>query len=125
MLKKIFCAAILCAAVYCTAVFLLINAASAQDVWVDSENGTDYYVMDETFVNETKYRDNRQFTVNVKFVRNQKAEMKKFSFRENDGMIFCSIDGGEKGFVYKGTATYAVWEFGLKFLGIDYEVRYD
>ena len=120
MLKKFFCAAFILA----TIVFGNVEV-SAQDFWVNTENGIEYYVMDETFNNQTQYRNNRQFTVDVKLVRNQKADIKTFSFRENDGMIFHSIDGNERDFVHKGTAAYSIWEFGLKYLGIDYEVKYD
>ena len=125
MFKKIGCIAVVIYVVVFTATSLLINSASAQDVWVVSENGIDYYVMDETFNNQTQYRDNRQFTVDVKLVRDKEAVIKTFSFRENDGLIQCSIDGEEREFVYKGTLTGQIWEYGLKYLCIDYEVKYD
>lgn len=120
MLRKIFVAAFLLTSL------VLSNYASAQDCWVfTDEGGIEYYVMDETTVNKTQYRDNRQFTVDVKLVRNSAADIKTFSFRENDGIIFYGIDGNEKGFAHKETAAYSIWEHGLKYLGIDYEVRYD
>lgn len=119
MFRKIFVAAFLLTSL------MLGNYASAQDFWVDTKDGIDYYIVEETFDNQTQYRNNRQFTVDVKLVRNSEATVKTFSFRENDGMIFHSIDGSERDFVYKGTAAYSIWEYGLKYLGIDYEVRYD
>lgn len=121
MFRKIFVAAFLA-----VSIMFVGNYASAQDFWVfTDEDGIEYYVIDETTVNKTQYRDNRQFTVAVKLVRNSAADIKTFSFRENDGIIFYGVDGNEKGFAKKGTAAYSIWEHGLKYLGIDYKVRYD
>lgn len=126
MLKKIFCAAVLLSCtLYMAATFILINAASAQDVWVGTEGGVYYYVMDETFVNKTQYRDNRSFEVDVKLVRGDDCRISKMSFYENDGLIFFSYGGNDKSFpVYKNTTAKNIWEYGLKHLGIDYEVSY-
>jgi len=122
MLKKIFCAAVVLATLYCAAVLLLVDSASAQDVWVCNDGKQDYYVQTESFVNRTQYRDNRQFTVDVSIVRGSGAERKNYSFRENDGLIYCNIDGGEDIFVTRGTTEDKIWLFGLEFLGINYEV---
>jgi len=122
MLKKIFCAAVVLATLYCAAVLLLVDSAAAQDVWVCNDGKQDYYVQTESFVNRTQYRDNRQFTVDVSIVRGSGAERKNYSFRENDGLIYCNIDGGEDIFVTRGTTEDKIWLFGLEFLGINYEV---
>jgi len=122
MLKKIFCAAVVLATLYCAAVLLLVDSAAAQDVWVCNDGKQDYYVQTESFVNRTQYRANRQFTVDVSIVRGSGAERKNYSFRENDGLIYCNIDGGEDIFVTRGTTEDKIWLFGLEFLGINYEV---
>ena len=116
MLKKIFCAAITAAIIFVGTV----NVA-AQDVWVCSDGGQDYYVQTETLVNRTQYRDDRTFSADVVIVRGLGAEKKKYSFRENDGLIYCNIDGKEDFFVNRNTPEEKIWNFGLKFLGIDYE----
>ena len=129
MLKKIFCAAIICATMYFAAVLLLINSTSAQDVWIHSADNYDYYVMTETFVNRTQYRDNRAFEVDVKFFdRNDPSIVRTahWSFRENDGLIYHNIDNASPdALVQRGDLSEEIWLFGLKFLGIDYEVRND
>ena len=122
MLKKIFCAAVVLATLYCAAVLLLVDSAAAQDVWVCNDGKQDYYVQTESFVNRTQYRANRKFSVDVAVVRGGGAERKNYSFRENDGLIYCNIDGGEDIFVTRGTTEDKIWLFGLEFLGINYEV---
>lgn len=118
MLKKIFCAAFMAA-------IILFNAqVSAEEVFVCNDGDTDYYVKPETFVNSTEYRANRQFSVDVVIIIGMGAELKNYSFRENDGWIWCNIDGKDN-LVYSGTPEDKIWEFGLNYLGIDYEVRYD
>lgn len=121
MLKKIFCAAIM-------AITIFIGAkVSAEDVFVYSySNGTYCYVMTETFVNRTQYRDNRAFSVDVKFTRyNQTLAVNNYSFRENDGIIWYGVDGGADDFIGNDALAKKIWAFGLKHLGIDYEVRND
>ena len=118
MLKKIFCAALM-------ATILISAKVSAEDVWVCNDGVRDYYVQTESFINRTQYRDNRKFTVDVSLVYGLGAERKNYSFRENDGLIYCNVDGGEDLFVERGTVEEKIWLFGLKYLGIDYEVRYD
>ena len=125
MLKKIFCAAVLLAIIYYTATFLLINSAAAQDVWIPSYSSrVQCYVMTETFVNRTQYRDNRAFSVDVKFVGATVA-VHTYSFHENDGLIWFSVDGGNDEIANNDEFAKSIWEFGLEYLGIDYEVRYD
>ena len=118
MLKKIFCAALMAAIIF------VGNQVSAEDVWICSEGNADYYVKTETFVNRTEYRDDRKFSVEVVIVIGLGAELKNYSFRENDGLIYCNIDG-EDNFVRRNTPEDKIWNYGLKYLGIDYEVRYD
>jgi len=124
MPKKIFCAALTIAAIYFAAVLIFVNAAAAEDVWIHSAADYDYYVMTDTFVNRTQYRDNRAFSVDVKFV-GETVEVHNYSFRENDGLIYFNVDGGADNFIDNDKLAARIWEFGLKFLGIDYEVKYD
>lgn len=123
MFKKIFCAAFLMAAI-----ILVGNAnVSAQDVWVytDKDN-REYYVRTETFVNEIEYRANRRFKVDVVEVHGANYDTKHFYFHENDCMVQCRIDEEGDFFVdNKHMLALKVWEYSLKHLGIDYEVRCD
>ena len=114
---KIFCAALV-------ATILIGAKVSAEDVWIATVGKEDYYVQTESFVNRTQYRDDRKFTVDVSIVYGLGAERKNYSFRENDGLIYCNIDGGKDIFVKRGTVEEKIWLFGLKYLGIDYEVSY-
>jgi len=131
MLKKIFCAAVMLASIlgslYIAAVYLLINSASAQDVWIPTYSSrVQCYVMTETFVNKTEYRANRAFEVDVKFVNAaEETFIENYSFRENDGLIYYSVNGGADNFVENDEFAKNIWLFGLKYLGIDYEVKYD
>ena len=128
MPKKIFCAALTVVAIYFAAVLIFVNAAAAEDVWIHSTTNYDYYVMTDTFVNHTKYRNNRTFEVDVKyFDRNDLSTMRTahWSFRENDGLIYFSVDGGADNFIDNDKLAARIWEFGLDFFGINYEVKYD
>ena len=125
MLKKIFCAALTVAAIYFAAFLIFVNAAAAEDVWICNDGRQDYYVQTESLVNRTQYRDDRAFSVDVIIVRGLGAEKKNYVFRENDGLIYCNIDGGEDVYVTRDTPEEKIWHFGLDFLGINYEVRYD
>ena len=120
MLKKIFCTAFMAA-------IILVNAqVSAKDVWVFHDKCADYYVKTETFVNRTMYRKNRCFEVDVvTFVELGKEFTNIYSFYEDDDIIWFSIDGGKTNSVQKNTMEHEVWKFGLKYLGMDYEVRHD
>lgn len=126
MLKKIFCVAIFCAAIYCAAASLLINAAAAQDIWFGTEDGVDYYVMEETFVNRTQYRYNRSFDVEVKLVQGgDNVRVATLNFYENDGLIHYHFKGNDKTQIASPGTTYGkIWDYGLKVLGIDYEVSH-
>ena len=119
MLKKIFGAVV-------TAVFMFVGATVyAQDVPIESYSSrVKCYVMTETFVNRTQYRDNRAFSVDVKFVGASVA-VHNYSFRENDGLIWYGVDGTEQGVIDNDEFAERIWKFGLKYLGIDYDVRYD
>lgn len=125
MLKKIFCAAFLCAAI----IFVGNASASAKDVWVYVDGrGTEFYVMDETIVNKaTRY--NRNFDVKVKAVRQNatrvfSVNVHQYSFAENDGMLFYTIDDSK---VYPllndGTApnelAQRIRSYCLKYLGLN------
>ena len=119
MLQKIFGAVVL------TVVMFVGATASAEDVPIESYSSrVKCYVMTETFINRTQYRDNRAFSVDVKFVGASVA-VSNYSFRENDGLIWYGVDGIEQGVIDNDAFAARIWTFGLKFLGIDYEVRYD
>ncbi|MBR1859154.1 MAG: hypothetical protein IJ797_06630 [Selenomonadaceae bacterium] len=125
-MKKFFLSMFMLAAIIS---FQLIDNSkvSAQDVWVYTDgNGKQYYVMTEIMVNKTQYRANRSFRVNVKSVcRKNKVTIDTYEFHENDCMEFCSINGGEAEFFYQNEAAKRIWNYGLKYLGLDYEVRCD
>ena len=121
MLKKIICAALMAA----TVIFVGNAKIFAQDVPIETYSSrVRCFVMTETFINRTQYRDNRSFGVDVKFV-GATVVVNNYSFRENDGLIFYSIDGGTENFAENDEFAKRIWKFGLKYLGIDYEVRYD
>ncbi len=96
-------------------------------VYQDS-NSFDYYVDNSSISNQTKYRDDRTFSVNVKkFHDGQLISTDKFNFRENDGLLYFSVNGSTDNFVmYDGTTPIAasVWNHCIKYLGIDYEISY-
>ena len=65
MLKKIICAALMMA----TMIFFGNAKIFAQDVPIETYSSrVQCFVMTETFINRTQYRDNRSFGVDVKFV---------------------------------------------------------
>ncbi|MBR1646209.1 MAG: hypothetical protein IJ685_05450 [Selenomonadaceae bacterium] len=92
MLKKIFVGALML-----TAILFVGNAkVSAQDVWIYSGGGTDYYVVTETFNSRQGYH----FDVDVKYVRGSVlVAVKKYSF---DGYNFANykIDGVAQGSIF-------------------------
>lgn len=117
MLKKIFCIIVVLAA--------LVGNASAAEVPIETYSSrVKCYVLTETFVNRTQYRDNRAFSVDVKFV-GAATLVNNYSFRENDGLIWLSVNGEEDGVANNDELAKRIWNFGLKYLGMDYEVRYD
>lgn len=119
MLKKILCALFAAAIIFCGSV-----EVSAEDVPIESYSSrVKCYVMTETFINRTQYRDNRAFSVDVKFVGATVA-VSNYSFRENDGLIWYSIDGGAEGIANDDEFAKRIWAFGLEYLGINYEVSY-
>ena len=108
-----------------TVIFVGNAKIFAQDVPIESYSSrVRCFVMTETFINRTQYRDNRSFGVDVKFV-GATVVVNNYSFRENDGLIWFNIDGGTDSLADYDEIADNIWEFGLKFLGIDYEVRYD
>ena len=119
MLKKILIA------VFMTTLFITQNV-SAQDVLVYEADGYSYYVVTETFENKTVYRDNRAFEVAVKifYLENLREEL-PFNFWENDGIIWFNNGEGTGMHPVDGfKSAENIWNFGLKFLNLDYEVSY-
>ena len=101
MLKKIFCAAFLCAAI----IFVGNAKVFAQDVWIYSGGGTDYYIVTETWVmtetvknlNTRPLRGKIEFEGYVKYVRNGSLlAKKKFHTWETEGSSYYSIDDSER-----------------------------
>lgn len=107
-------------------VVLVVGATvSAEEVLIHKfDDGTRCCVLTETFINRTQYRDNRAFSVDVAFILGLGADKKNYSFRENDGLIYFSVDGGADNFAEQDALAEKIWDFGKKFLGIDYEVSY-
>ena len=126
MFKRVFFAMFLFAATFGFQ-FVNIEKVSAQDVWVYTDgSGVQYYVMTETMLNETKYRLDRTFSVNVKSVyQDSRATINSYSFNENDGIVHFRVNGDYKGYVYQNTVEGNIWNYGLKYLGIDYQVNYE
>lgn len=121
MLKKIFVVACLLTAI----IFGGNPEVSAQEVPIQSfSSRVQCYVLTETFVNKTQYRNNRTFSVDVKFV-GATERICTYAFRENDCMVFYSVDGGEDELITEDEFAEAIWNYGLKHLGLDYEVRCD
>lgn len=121
MFRKIFVAAFLAVSI----MFVGNTQVSAKDVWVYTEyKGTEFYVMDETIMNKSSGHW-RAFDVNVKNVwRNGSSNIVKWSFSENDGVVFYSIndnnfeplptDGGIG--IQVGRK---VWNYCLNYLGLN------
>ena len=120
MLKKIFIAAFILALAVTKNVF-------AQDVWVysDEQNEYSYYVATETFVNKTIYNDNRAFDVKVTVLHhNDSPEEFMYSMWENDGLVWYSVGEGTGMIPANFEPAISIWNFGLKFLNMDYDVSY-
>ena len=118
MLKKIFIAAFMMTLIFAQNV-------SAQDVLVYETDGYSYRVITETFENKTVYRDNRAFNVKVKiFYRENLREELPFMFWENDGLIWFNNGEGTGMHPVNFEPAESIWNFGLKFLNLDYEVSY-
>ncbi len=121
MLKKILIA------VFMMTLFITQNV-SAQDVWIFTDDvGYEYYVESETLVNKTEYRLNRKFDVTVKLVnRDSSFDEKNYSFWENDAIVWYKVEGVEDVFtIAESKPAAAIWNYGLKILGIDYEISYE
>ena len=94
MLKKIFCAAFLMAAI----VFVSNAKASAQDVWIYSGAGIDYYVVTETFYQ--REQSDYNFDIDVKYVRGGSLiDTKKYSFVGYNFASY-SINGVAQGSIF-------------------------
>ena len=118
MLKKIFITAFMVTLIFSQNV-------SAREVFVCANDGYSYYVDTETFVNKTKYRNDRAFDVTVSVYRANYHEKIPYSFWENDGLIWFSNGEGTGMHPVDGfKPAKEIWEFGLKFLDLDYEVSY-
>ena len=120
MLKKIFIAAFILALAF-------TKNVSAQDVWVytDEQNEYSYYVATETFVNKTIYNDNRAFDVKVTILwRGDSPKEITYSMWENDGLVWYSVGEGTGMHPATIEPAISIWNFGLKFLNMDYEVSY-
>ena len=96
MLKKIFCAALMMSAI----VFVGNAKVSAQDVWLYSSGGTNYYVVTDTLT--TNYNPNRRgqglfFEGYVKYVRNGSLlAKKKFHTTNGEAYFGYSIDDSKE-----------------------------
>ena len=120
MLKKIFIAAFMLA-------FFTIQSASAQEVLVYSDDDNyNYYVITESIVNRTEYRDNRAFdvTVSIRYLNSFEREL-NYSMWENDGITWYTTGAGQGMHAVRDIEPMAsVWNFCIKYLNLDYEVSY-
>lgn len=120
MLKKFFIAAFMLA-------LIATKNVSAQDIWVytDEQNDYSYYVATETFVNKTTYDNNRAFDVKVTILwHNDSPKELMYSFWENDGLVWYTTGAGEGMHPANIEPAQSIWNYGLKFLNMDYEVSY-
>lgn len=120
MLKKILIAAFM---------LMLVTAqsVSAREVLVYSDDDDyTYYVITESIVNRTEYRDNRAFdvTVRIRYLNSFEREL-NYSMWENDGITWYTTGAGEGMHPVRDIEPMAsVWNFCIKYLGLDYEVSY-
>ena len=120
MLKKIFIAAFMI-------MLIVAQNVSAQDVLVytDEQNDYSYYVDTDSFVNKTIYHDNRAFDVKVTILwRGDSPKEVTYSMWENDGLIWFNNGEGTGMHPVNFEPAESIWNFGLKFLNLDYEVSY-
>ena len=121
MLKKIFIATFM-------ATLIFSQNVSAQEVLVFSDDDDyNYYVITESIINRTEYRDNRTFDVTVRIrYRNDFHSDQFYCMWENDGITWYS-EGYGKGMRPIGNIEpmASVWNFCLKFLNLDYTITYN
>lgn len=120
MLRKIFIAAFM---------MMLIAAqnVSAKEVLVHSDEDYSYYVIEESIVNRTEYRDNRTLDVTVKILYCDSSPREiDYSMWENDGIIWYAngYGNGMRNVTSERDPMAFVWKYCLNFLNIDYEVSY-
>lgn len=116
-MKNLALAILIFAAIFCA------QKVSAQNIFVcTDEDGVDYYVRTETIVNRTEFWRNRRFSVDVE---TSGGKIETYHFDENDCMVFFRIGDAMPDGVYFDEPEGKIWNYCLKFLGIDYEVRCD
>lgn len=54
-----------------------------------------------------------------------RTAVNNYCFRDNDGLIWYGVDGNERDVIDNDAFAKKIWEFGLKYLGINCDVRYD
>ena len=119
MLKKIFCAAFLMAAI----IFVGNAKVFAQDVWIYSGGGTDYYIVTETWQKNTsdanlnKYGRRTYFEGYVKYVRgNSLTATKKYTIVVGEGCTDYRVNDSEmKRFSYgdnESIEAQVAWKLG-------------
>ena len=120
MLKKIFIAAFMIN-------LIVAQNVSAEEILVYENDTYSCYVIPETFENKTVYRDNRAFDVKVKLVYvDGYFNENNYSFWENDGIVWYQLEGSPNTFTINETESAAeIWNFGLKYLNLDYEISYE
>lgn len=119
MLKKIFIAAFMLTLV-------TVQNVSAQEVFVYSDDDYNYYVITESIVNRTEYRDNRAFdvTVSIRYLDSFERRL-DYSMWENDGITWYTTGVGQGMHAVSDIEPMAsIWNFCIKYLNLDYEVNY-
>lgn len=121
MLKKIFIAAFIMA-------LAIMKNVSAQEVLVYNDKNYDYkfYVITESIVNRTMYRDNRTFDVLIRIYCQENFDSDVlYQMWENDGLIWYTNGEGTGMHSANGVqSAQAIWNYCLKFLNLDYEINY-
>ena len=120
MLKKIFIAAFMLALV-------TAQNVSAQEVLIYSDDDDyTYYVVTESIINRTQYRDNRTFDVTLRIYFRQNFDCEfPYQMWENDGIIWYTTGAGKGMYPVNDTEPMnSVWNYCVKFLNLDYEVSY-
>ena len=102
------------------------NVSAKEFLVYKDSYGYKFYVVTESIINRTEYRDNRAFEVLVKIYRNEKFDSAlPYQMWENDGIIWYTIGEGTGMHPVNGVASAEnIWNFCIKFLNLDYEISY-
>ena len=101
------------------AIFISFQKVSAQDVWIYTTDGVEYYVMNETAENNSRPGC---VIIDVKVKNVSNAEIKgiqNYHFELTEGSSRYSIDGAEHDWKHSNIITQKVCVYCLNYLGIN------